>query len=228
MPPTPERDHGTDHPPVPPLGTDHDLALLQARLDRLVGRRSPDDPAAPNTVAERRAARPHPARRARIVAFGLTVASTSGLTALLLRTTTSTQVAPASVVAAPAVPDSRPEPTGTPAWDSRKGPAPTPAADRAVVDGAVFQNRWGNVQVRATFDTSGALVAVEAIQVPNDSPPSAFINQNAVPALDAEALQLQSARVHTVTGATDTSTSYQQSLQAAIDAARAAQLTTLA
>jgi uncharacterized protein with FMN-binding domain len=96
-----------------------------------------------------------------------------------------------------------------------------------VVDGAVYRNRWGNVQVEVTFDARGALAAVDAIQTPDDRSKSVWINDQAVPRLDAEALQLQSADVHTVSGATYTSTDYRRSLQSAIDAARDAQLTTL-
>ena len=47
-----------------------------------------------------------------------------------------------------------------------------------------------------------------------------WINDQAVPRLDSEALQVQSADIHTVSGATYTSTDYRRSLQSAIDAAR--------
>ncbi|MEU5265510.1 FMN-binding protein, partial [Amycolatopsis sp. NPDC021455] len=45
------------------------------------------------------------------------------------------------------------------------------------------------------------------------------INSTAVPALNQETLQAQSARIDTVSGATYTSEGYQQSLQSAIDQA---------
>ena len=43
-----------------------------------------------------------------------------------------------------------------------------------------------------------------------------YINQNALPILKSEALQRQSASINLVSGATDTSYAFAQSLQAAI------------
>ena len=43
-----------------------------------------------------------------------------------------------------------------------------------------------------------------------------YINQNALPILKSEALQRQSANINLVSGATDTSYAFAQSLQAAI------------
>ena len=134
-----------------------------------------------------------------------------------LRTGTTAPIQPPSIVASPS--------TGG-AASSSQTPA-TAAASTTVVDGAVYQNRWGDVQVEATFDANGTLVAVDAIQTPNDRSRSIQINDYAVPQLDAEALQRQSAGIHSVSGATYTSNDYRQSLQSAIDAARDAQLTNL-
>jgi len=53
-------------------------------------------------------------------------------------------------------------------------------------------------------------------------------NDRAVPQLNSEALTSQTAQVDTVSGATYTSTDYRNSLQSAIDAARAAGLTAIA
>jgi len=96
------------------------------------------------------------------------------------------------------------------------------------VDGAVSSNRWGNVQVEVTFDASGAITDIVALQTPDDRGRSIEINNYAVPELTSEALAAQSASIDSVSGATYTSNSYAQSLQSAIDAARDAGVTTIA
>lgn len=97
-----------------------------------------------------------------------------------------------------------------------------------VVDGAVFHNRWGDVQVEAVFSADGTLSDVVVLRSPDDRTKSVRINDYAVPRLTREALTVQSAAVHTVSGATYTSDGYRQSLQSAIDEARAAGLTGIA
>ena len=106
--------------------------------------------------------------------------------------------------------------------------AATSAATSTVVDGAVYSNKWGDVQVEATFDASGALVDVIALQTPDDRDKSIRINNSAIPQLTAEALADQSASIDSISGATYTSNDYSRSLQSAIDAARAAGATTIA
>jgi uncharacterized protein with FMN-binding domain len=102
------------------------------------------------------------------------------------------------------------------------------SATSTVVDGAVYSNKWGDVQVEATFDASGALVDVVALQTPDDRDKSIRINNDAIPQLTAEALADQSASIDSISGATYTSNNYSHSLQSAIDAARAAGATTIA
>jgi uncharacterized protein with FMN-binding domain len=102
------------------------------------------------------------------------------------------------------------------------------ASSPTVVDGAVVPNRWGPVQVEATFAPDGSLTEVVAIQTPDNRSKSVRINARAVPRLTSEALAAQSAAVHTVSGATYTSDGYRDSLQSAIDAARAAGVTAIA
>ena len=74
----------------------------------------------------------------------------------------------------------------------------------------------------------GSLMDVTPLQTPNNRNKSVQINNYAVPRLTTEALSVQSAQVHTISGATYTSNDYRRSLQSAIDAARAAGITTLA
>lgn len=149
----------------------------------------------------------------------LSVASTGGLTAYFLSgPPASTVVAPAAIVALP----------GPAGGSSGAAGTVAPGANSSVIDGAIYHNRWGDVQVRATFDTSGSLVAVDAVRTPDDRDRSVQINDHAVPQLNDEALAAQSARIHSVSGATYTSDDYRRSLQSAIDAARQATVTTLA
>ena len=97
--------------------------------------------------------------------------------------------------------------------------APAAQAQSVVVQGGVFHNKWGDVQVQATFAPDGSLVDVVTLQTPSRDGKSVRINDRAAPQLNAEALSVQSADVHTVSGATYTSQAYLQSLQSAIDRA---------
>lgn len=88
-------------------------------------------------------------------------------------------------------------------------------------------DRWGNLQVtivvRKTTTTTGTkkkvmrrITSVSVPTYPNHTDRSVFINQNALPILKSEALKAQSANINLVSGATDTSDGFAQSLQAAI------------
>jgi len=88
-------------------------------------------------------------------------------------------------------------------------------------------DRWGSLQVaivvRKTTTVTGTkkkvtrrITAVSVPTYPNHTDRSVFINQNALPVLKAEALRAQSANINLVSGATDTSYGFAQSLQAAI------------
>jgi uncharacterized protein with FMN-binding domain len=81
--------------------------------------------------------------------------------------------------------------------------------------------------VQATFAADGTLVNVDVLEVPSRDGQSVRINDYAVPRLNSEALVAQSADVDTVSGATYTSIGYEQSLQSAIDVARANGITTM-
>ena len=88
-------------------------------------------------------------------------------------------------------------------------------------------DRWGNLQVtivvRKTTTTTGTkkkvtrrMTAVSVPTYPDHTDRSVFINQNALPILKSEALKAQSTNINLVSGATDTSYGFAQSLQAAI------------
>ena len=87
-------------------------------------------------------------------------------------------------------------------------------------DGDPVVTRFGLVQVRITI-ADGRIGSVEAIQLPNRDRHDQLINERAVPILNAEAVEAQSAQVELVSGATLTWQGYTQSLQPAIDRAGA-------
>jgi uncharacterized protein with FMN-binding domain len=88
-------------------------------------------------------------------------------------------------------------------------------------------DRWGNLQVtivvRKTTTITGKkkkvtrrIIAVSVPTYPDHTDRSVFINQNALPIMKAEALRAQSTNINLVSGATDTSYGFAQSLQSAI------------
>jgi len=98
--------------------------------------------------------------------------------------------------------------------------APTPgsgASAATTIDGPVISTRFGEIQVEVVV-TSGKLTDVVALQLPAGRR-SGSISTYAEPILHQEALQAQSAKIDTVSGATYTSDAYAQSLQAALDQA---------
>jgi uncharacterized protein with FMN-binding domain len=100
-----------------------------------------------------------------------------------------------------------------------------PAAPGAIKDGkylgAASANRFGSVQVRAVY-SGGQLSDVQILQYPNADRRSDQISQYSIPNLIQQSLQVQSANIDGVSGATYTSRSYARSLQSAIDAAKKA------
>ncbi len=81
--------------------------------------------------------------------------------------------------------------------------------------GTAEYTEWGDVQVEVTIE-SGVIVDVVAVQMP-DGRRSTRINDGATPILEAEAIAIQSADLDIVSGATYTSITYADSLQAALD-----------
>jgi uncharacterized protein with FMN-binding domain len=94
-------------------------------------------------------------------------------------------------------------------------PAPTAQAAKQV-DGDVVSTQFGDVQVRLV-ETGGKIVDVQALQLPVDRRRSNEISNYSEPILHDEALQAQSAKIDTVSGATYTSEAYRESLQSALD-----------
>jgi uncharacterized protein with FMN-binding domain len=79
---------------------------------------------------------------------------------------------------------------------------------------------YGRVQVQATVQ-DGILTDVLFLDYPQDRRTSRRINEIAMPRLTREAVQVQSAYVHIVSGATLTSNAFAQSLYVALNDAAA-------
>jgi uncharacterized protein with FMN-binding domain len=100
-------------------------------------------------------------------------------------------------------------------------PTKTSRPHRVTVNGAVIDTMYGPVQVQVTV-SSGRIVSAHAIDYPQGGGRDQEINSVAIPQLDQETMQAQSARIDTVSGATYTSDGYRRSLQSALDAAHRA------
>jgi uncharacterized protein with FMN-binding domain len=111
--------------------------------------------------------------------------------------------------------------------------APTKVTTRKIVVTKRFTGslasvqQWGSLQVtivvRKTTTVTGTkkkvtrkITAVSVPTYPNHTDRSVYINTNALPILKAEALRAQSANINMVSGATDSSDAFAQSLQSAI------------
>ena len=86
--------------------------------------------------------------------------------------------------------------------------------------GSSADAQWGIVQVKVVIQ-NGKITAVPFLQYPNERDRSVSINSYADPQLSSEAVQAQSANVDVVTGATDTSEAFMQSLSDALSQANA-------
>ncbi|MEY9989978.1 uncharacterized protein with FMN-binding domain [Streptomyces sp. V4I8] len=93
------------------------------------------------------------------------------------------------------------------------------AAQAATVTGDAVQTQYGAVQVRITVN-GGKITEAETVQAPKGGQ-SDQITANAVPKLNQAAVAAGSADIDAVSGATYTSAGYKESLQSALDKARA-------
>lgn len=78
---------------------------------------------------------------------------------------------------------------------------------------------YGYIQVKAVIQ-NGAITDVQFLQHPNDHSTSIEINNQAMPYLKQEAIKAQSSQVDIVSGATDTSYAFIESLKTALNKAR--------
>lgn len=95
------------------------------------------------------------------------------------------------------------------------------AAATKTFKGPTEDTQHGPVQV-SILVKSKKIVNVKATIAPNEDGRSPYLQTHAVPVLKREVLAAQSAKVNTVSGATETSEAYIQSLQSAIKQARKA------
>lgn len=77
---------------------------------------------------------------------------------------------------------------------------------------------YGTIQVQAVI-SGGKITDVTFLQYPSDRTTSVMINQQAMPYLKQEAILAQNAQVNIVSGATDSSLAFRQSLQSALNQA---------
>ncbi len=110
-----------------------------------------------------------------------------------------------------------PAPVSTPA------PIPGPKPKGQYADGTYTGNPadayYGMVQVRAVIQ-NGALSDLRILQYPNDRNTSIRINSQALPILRQEAIASQSANIDAVSGASDTSPAFIESLSSALAQAK--------
>ena len=85
--------------------------------------------------------------------------------------------------------------------------------------GDVADAYYGNVEVEALIQ-NGKIADVNFLQYPDDRKTSIKINTQAMPYLRAEAVQAQSADVDVISGATQTSGAFVESLSAALAKAK--------
>lgn len=99
----------------------------------------------------------------------------------------------------------------------------TPSSVAAYKDGTYTGSTadafYGYVQVQAVI-SGGKITDVVFLQHPSDRSESEYINSQAMPLLKQEAIQVQSAQVDGVSGATDTSQAFVQSLETALQKAQ--------
>jgi uncharacterized protein with FMN-binding domain len=96
---------------------------------------------------------------------------------------------------------------------------PTVSASKTIT-GDAAPTRYGPVQLQVTFNGT-RITRINVIDYPTESGRDQQINSYALPILNQEAMAAQSAQVDVVSGATYTSDGYAQSLQSAIDKAKA-------
>jgi len=111
---------------------------------------------------------------------------------------------------------------GTPPPPTAIPPTPTNVPGAQYKDGSytgsVADAQWGYIQVKAIIQ-SGKITDVKFLQYPNERQRSVEINSYADPLLTSEAIQAQNAQVDAVSGATDSSYAFMQSLTDALTSA---------
>jgi uncharacterized protein with FMN-binding domain len=122
-----------------------------------------------------------------------------------------------------------PTPAPAPAPVVAQTPTPTPAPviqqpvgqfKNGTYTGQAADAFYGTVQVAAVI-SGGKLTDIQILQYPSDRSHSFQLSQMALPQLRSEAIAAQSASVQIISGATDTSQAFGQSLHSALGQAKA-------
>jgi uncharacterized protein with FMN-binding domain len=123
--------------------------------------------------------------------------------------------AAASPAASPAAGTASPRASTGSAAPSKPAAASHPSGTRTAV-GPQVNYSWGVLSVRVTV--SGTKITKVGIASLDDggNPRSQYIDQQSIPMLEQETLQVQSANIQGVSGASYTSAGFQQSLQGAL------------
>ena len=129
----------------------------------------------------------------------------------------STAVAGAAPTASAPSGSSSASGTGTSDATTSDGGTASGGTASTTVSGPEVDTRYGPVQVQVTV-ANGQVTDVTALELPSGGR-SGQISNEAEPVLREEVLSAQSASIDGVSGATYTSLAYEQSLQAALDAA---------
>lgn len=125
---------------------------------------------------------------------------------------------PAPAVSAPTpIPTPAPVPTPTPAPVQQQ---PQGQYKDGQYTGPSVSALYGNVQVKAII-TGGQLTDVQFLSYPQDRSTSLALSNMAMSTLTQEAVAAQSANVNIVSGATETSQAFMQSLASALSQAKA-------
>lgn len=123
---------------------------------------------------------------------------------------------------ATAVPQQVFSPTDTPAVPTATAPVQQVSNGQykdGTYNGPQVDAFYGLVQVQVVVK-NGKIANVQFLQYPSDRRTSQRINSFAVPTLQQEAMQVQSANVDWISGATLTSQAFQMSLQSALNQAK--------
>jgi uncharacterized protein with FMN-binding domain len=115
-------------------------------------------------------------------------------------------------------------PTTTPAATASVATTATPAPTGQYKDGSYMgasdTNRYDNIQVLVTV-SGGKITAIATPTLTGDSGRSQQINSYAIPQLISQTISAQSSQIDGVSGASYTSEAYVNSLQSALDQAKA-------
>ena len=129
-------------------------------------------------------------------------------------------VVPTQAITATPTPSQAPQQVtaqSTPVVVPTDTPTPTPSGlyKDGTYTGSVADAFYGNIQVQVVI-SGGRIIDVQFLQYPNDRNTSIMINSQAMPYFKQEALAAQSANVNIVSGATDSSQAFIQSLSSAL------------